>query len=229
MKKIFFSPNKKKLALTLFDLGAFQDKTKSKNGAGFKLKLHEKNPRAPLSPIYLNLRTPDNPKPGPLTPEAVNEIGKILYQIAQKHRLKYDRVVGVPRAGDPLTEAFYKMSGKKGSLLRLSKIEEATGRQVSQIIEGGYEVGDGVLLIDDLITKADSKLEAIKILEEEGLQVIGILLLVDREQGGSEQLRKMGYDVYTVFTLSELLKFYLQAGKISQELFNEIKEYLASN
>lgn len=229
MAELLFSPDQAEVALTIFDLGAFQDKTKSPEGKGFKLKLHEKDPTAPLSPIYLNLRTPDNPKPGPLTPEAIAIMSKVLHEIAQEQNLEYDHIAGVPRAGDPLAEAFHTASGKKGSLLKMTKIERGEKRRISGIINGDYETGDTVLLIDDLITKAGSKLEAIKALEEDGLRVIGILLLVDREQGGADQLRDMGYDVHTAFTLSQLLEFYLKAAKITQDHFDEIKEYLANN
>lgn len=59
------------LALKLFDIGAVQF-------GEFKLKLHEKNPDAPLSPIFFNFRTPDNPKPGPLTDEVLDLVGKVV-------------------------------------------------------------------------------------------------------------------------------------------------------
>ena len=61
-----------KLAQLLFKVGAI------KFGA-FKLKLHEKDPDAPLSPIYLNLRTDRHPEnPGPLTDEMMNLIGSLF-------------------------------------------------------------------------------------------------------------------------------------------------------
>ena len=70
------------LADELFDLGAIQF-------GNFKLKLHEKNPNAPLSPIYLNLRTPDNPKPGNLTLKIVAQIGRLMYFTAFRKKLDY--------------------------------------------------------------------------------------------------------------------------------------------
>jgi len=225
---------KRQIALTLFEVGAFQDKRQSDEGKGFKLKLHEKDPQAPLSPIYLNLRTPDNPKPGPLTPGLVSLIGEVLYAAACRHELQYIRVAGVPRAGNPLAEAFSKAAllfGRptKIPVLKLAKRECGESRQVVTILEGEYCKGDIVLLIDDLITKADSKFEAIGVLESRGLIVRDVLVLVDREQGGAQQLKKKGYNLWASFTLSGLLDLYLETHQIDQDLYEEIKTYLATS
>lgn len=99
-----------KIALELFDVGAFMDKTKSKEGKGFKLVLHEKEPDAPLCPFYLSLRTPDHPtKPGPLTPEIIMDIAHNLYRLSIQSRLKYDCVAGIPEAGIPIIKAFNRI------------------------------------------------------------------------------------------------------------------------
>ena len=72
---------------------------------GFILKLHEKSD-APLSPIFLNLRTPDNPKPGPLTPEIVNLAASCMQALELEKRLTFDAIVGVPQAGELFATAF---------------------------------------------------------------------------------------------------------------------------
>src|SRR3989344_4810594 len=94
------------LAIALLDDGAVLTaaschplvvERKGQNGKerGFKLKLHEKNPLAPLSPFYLNLRTPDNPKPGPLTPEVVDLGAYCMLLLARRRKLEYDVVIPV--------------------------------------------------------------------------------------------------------------------------------------
>jgi uridine monophosphate synthetase len=214
-----------RLALQLFDIGAI------KFGA-FRLKLHETHPDAPLSPIYLNLRTADNPKPGPITPEIVDEIGQQLYSLAQLVQISYSHVAGVPRAGDPFAEAFSRASTfghHPPPLLRLRKDETPDLRHVSAVLEGTYRRGDRVLLIDDLITQAGSKLEAIRALRETGLVVHDVLVLVDREQGGSRQLQEFNCQLHAVFSLSPLLDLYLERGKIPQAMRDEVSAYLATN
>ena len=85
------------------------------------------------------------------------------------------------------------------------------------------------MLIDDLITKAESKLDAIAVLERNGLVVRDVLVILDREQGGREELRRRGYNLHSIFRLSELLDFYLQGGKIDQQKHDEVTEYLREN
>lgn len=225
------NPLKKSLALLIFDAGGFKDKTKSPQGKGYTLKLHEKNPNAPLSPFYIMLRTPDNPKPGPFTPGVIRAIGQQLYEYAESIDLEYDCVAGIPNAGDPIAEAFYaSIPSEKGiRLIKLGKVAGGNGRRIKGIVEGKHSPGDHVLLIDDLVTQADTKKEAAAEVKNEGLIVAAILVLVDREQGGATDLRKSSYNFQSVFTVSELLDIYLESGRISQEMFNEIKKYLAEN
>jgi len=224
-----------RLARKLFEIGAFLDKSRSPEGKGFKLKLHEKNSDAPLSPYYLNFRTPDHPtKSGPLTPEVIKEIGAVLY-----HRslgLAYNQVAGIPRAGDPLAEAFFdilRSNSKRLSfgcgIIKLDKEESLEKRQVTKIKEGHWDPGERVLLIDDLVTKADSKLEAIEALEKNQLRVRDILVLVDREEGGVDVLNAKGYNVHWIFKFTDLLWLYRNEGLITQEAYKEIEDYLGGN
>lgn len=76
----------------------------------FKLKLHEKNPDAPLSPFYLNLRTKNNPtNPGPLTEDDCDSIATALWGIVQRNDLDFQAVAGIPHAADPIIEALERI------------------------------------------------------------------------------------------------------------------------
>ncbi len=221
------------VGLAIFDIGAFLDKTKSPEGKGFKFKLHEENPKAPLSPSYLDLRTPNHPtKPGLLTPEIVGRIADNHYGLARRRQLKYDCVSSVPYAGDPFANAFAKVffsrTGRKLPIIKLGKKEAREKREVTEIIDGAWEPGWTALLIDDLVTQAHSKLESIGALKREGLVVEDVLVFVDREQGGREELNRKGYNLHAVFLFSELMELYLQKGKISPEMHKEIMDYLAN-
>lgn len=225
------------LALALWDVGAFLDRTtirpNNPDGRGFRLKLHETQPDAPFSPYYLNLRIPDNPKPGPLTPEIVKQAALGMYGLAEADGLFYECVAGVPNAGDPFAAQFHALvpADEEVSLLRLGKEDGPGGRKVTRILTGSYGEGDSAVAIDDLITKAESKLEAIEVLEDAGLVTDHVLVLVDREQGGREQLELevQGYNLHSVFTITELLSIYVAAGRMSPELSEEIADYMAAN
>lgn len=194
----------------------------------FRLKLHETQPDAPLPPIYLSFRKP--PK-GPLTDGAVRQLADALEGLASTRHLKYDCVVGVPEAGEPFAEAFTKDA--KVPLLFLDK-EEADGkRQVvagkrfkESMMKSNISAGARVLLIDDLVTQAHSKLEAAEALRSAGLVVNDVLVLVDREQGGLEELAKAGLTLHAVWGLSRLLDFYLESGLIQPSTHHETVAYL---
>ncbi|MEI8096604.1 MAG: hypothetical protein WCG73_00670 [Candidatus Moraniibacteriota bacterium] len=191
---------------------------------GFKLKLHEKNPDAPLSPIYLNLRIPSNPKAGPLTPEIVEMAAQCMHSFAFMNEIHYNATAGIPHAGDPFAEIFSSIPFPS-PLIKMGKEDAGEKRRIGAVV-GEVPKGETVLVIDDLVTAADSKIEAIASLEAAGLVVLDVMVLVDREQGGKEQLAGNGYTLHSVFTISELLDLYAGSGTITPELASEIKAYL---
>jgi uridine monophosphate synthetase len=220
-----FTPAEEDLAVQLFDIGAVQF-------GEFKLKLHEKNPNAPLSPIFFNFRTPDNPKPGPITEEVLKLIGQVLYSRALKLWLEYDHIAGIPHAGTPLAETFFKTElADTGapSQLRFKKLQEGEKRRIGELIGEGFDEDEVVLLIDDLITEADTKFEAIVETEKAGLQVDAVLVLLDREQGGRQQLEVWGYKVVAIYQLWELLAYYAYLDRIDQATVDKIMAYVREN
>ena len=225
------------LALALMGIGAVLtresdhplviERSSKKNGKerGFKLKLHEKSPDAPLSPFYLNLRTADN-KDGPLTKELVDQSASCMHMLIDKNGLAFDAVAGIPRAGDPFAEALSGFMDKP--LIKLDKYEHNGKRQIASL-KGEVPVAiKNVALVDDLITGADSKVEAVRILQNAEIAVDNVVVLVDREQGGYDQLMEWGCNLHSVFTISEMLEFYVDAGKMSDQTYVDIRAYLAA-
>jgi uridine monophosphate synthetase len=140
----------------------------------------------------------------------------------------------IPEAGTPFGNQFYKVayqSDVNASQLTLTKTVDAeTGeRHITEQVTGDFEEGDICLLIDDLITAAGTKLEAIQALKANGIVVSQILVIVDREQGGSLQLAGAGYELVALFTLSELLDFYVAEGLLTAEKADEVRAYIAAN
>jgi orotate phosphoribosyltransferase len=112
------------------------------------------------------------------------------------------------------------MSFPECKLPMISPRLDAKGYGIKRSIDGVFCKGNIAILIDDLITKADSKFSAISVLEENGLRVNDIVVLVDREQSGVRELGKRGYACHVAFKLRELLDIYLESGKISREQYN---------
>jgi len=215
-------PIREELAHALFDIGAI------KFGA-FRLKLHETQPDAPLSPIYLNLRTPDN-KGGPLTPRILELIGTVLANLIGSLGIDFNLIVGLPRAGDPIADAVHAALGRPDvRILRLVKSEGDGKRQITEIESGSFTPGDRAIVIDDLVTKAGTKREGISVLENPGIQIAAVIVLVDREQGGREELEKAGYAVHAAFMLTELLDMYVASLDITHSKRDEVLAYIAAN
>jgi orotate phosphoribosyltransferase len=186
----------------------------------FLLKLHEKFPDAPKSPIYLNLRTTDNPKPGPLLQSDLRLAAELMSKMAICTYLNFTHVLGIPNAGAPFADALvrYRREAHRDMLELLTLNKEATseGRRVGHLLSGSWHTGDRVLLVDDLITQAHTKFEAVKSVQAFCLRVAGLLVLVDREQGGAGQMRKAGIPFVSVCTLSDMLNFYVREGYMKE-------------
>jgi uridine monophosphate synthetase len=135
---------------------------------------------------------------------------------------EFDVLADVPMAATPFVAI----------ISHLSRVPMITPRQPKThgsgaSIDGAYHRGQTAVVIDDLVTKADSKLEAVRVLEAEGLQVRDVVVLVDREQGGREQLTAAGYSLHAAVRFTELMDIYRRAGVIDDEMFARISDYMA--
>jgi len=97
-----------------------------------------------------------------------------------------------------------------------------TGR----IAGGEVKKGEKILFFDDVVTDGRSKLDGIKPLQELGAEVETVLVVIDREQGGRENLEKLGFKFRAVATLSELVNILTKSRKITEEQAKEILNYV---
>jgi orotate phosphoribosyltransferase len=104
---------------------------------------------------------------------------------------------------------------------------EAKTHGASGAINGAYTPGQSALVIDDLVTRAESKLEAIRVLEANGLRVRDVAVLVDREQGGAQELAAAGYQLHAAVTLSQLLDHWRATGGIDEATYERVRAYTA--
>jgi uridine monophosphate synthetase len=210
------------------------NKRKAIEFGAFRLKLHEKKPNAPLSPFFINIRNKDNQtRPGPLEVSDYDFIARSILQVIKESGIVFDAIAGIPRAGDPIVDAIEKlmdylpgMDQGDSRIIRLAKEEKDGARRIIPMPGFEYKKGERVLLIDDLVTKADTKLEAIRAVESQGAIVAGLIVLVDRLQGGSDEIKKAGYEIRCAFTIRELLDFYVQEKLIEADKYHEAIEYI---
>lgn len=107
--------------------------------------------------------------------------------------------------------------------------EAKTYGLTGRIIGGEIRRGEHLLFFDDVLTDGKSKIEGIKPLEDEGGVVDAIVVVIDREQGGKENLESLGYEVKAITTISEVVDRLLNAGKISVEEAEKIISYVRSH
>jgi uridine monophosphate synthetase len=104
--------------------------------------------------------------------------------------------------------------------------EKKTYGITGRIAGGNVIEGERLLFFDDVITDGKSKLEGIRPLERLGACIQMVLVIVDREQGGRENLEKMGYRFHALTTISELVKSLFQSSCISKERADTVLEFI---
>lgn len=195
-------PNKVDLALALHDLQAIQF-------GSFTLQ------SGVQSPIYVDLRLlVSNPQGLAL---AASQYGKILDDLI------FDRLAAIPYAGLPLGTAVALQTRMPLIYPRKEVKEYGTGRT----IEGWYHPGETVVVLDDLISSGGSKVTAIKPLVEAGLKVQDVVVLIDRESGGREEMAALGVTVHSVFKLRDMLDILVHHERITPEQRKAVDSFLA--
>jgi orotate phosphoribosyltransferase len=168
------------------------------------------------SPFYINLRFLIS------IPSVLRQSCEAMSAAAAG--LKFDRVAGIPFAGLPLGV----MVSQQLAVPLIYPRPEVKQHGDVRAIEGDYAPGETVLVVDDLITNGGAKIEAIKPLQEAGLKVKDIVVLIDREQGGVRLMAEKGYAVHSVMTVSELLDKLKGMGLISEDQFRTSIDYVRS-
>ena len=92
----------------------------------------------------------------------------------------------------------------------------------------GAEVskGDNILFFDDVVSEGLSKIEGIKPLQELGAQVKHLMVVVNREQGGKENLEKAGYKVHSLAKVSEIVDSLYRQKSVSKEQADAVLNYI---
>jgi len=166
------------------------------------------------SPIYLDLRLLVS------HPPLLREVARAMASTARE--LMFERIAAVPYAGLPIGVALALEMNWPLIYPRREVKEHGTRRA----IEGYFQPGETALVVDDLITRGDSKLEAIAPLEAAGLTVRDVLVLIDREQGGAEDLARRGYHLHTILRLNELLDNLRESACITPDQHAQVLRYL---
>jgi orotate phosphoribosyltransferase len=134
-------------------------------------------------------------------------VGKLFYE-AIRDVAGIDGVGGITLGADPIATATSIAAHIAGRPMHAFIIrKEPKGHGTGQWLEGRKNLppGSRVIIVEDVVTTGGSSMKAVNRAKEEGLEVLGIVTLVDREEGGRENIEKEGYWLKTIFTKSELV------------------------
>lgn len=140
--------------------------------------------------------------------EGISLIGKIVFEIIKKKKPCVTAIGGLTMGADPIAiSTIIAALANSVSLKAFSVRKEPKTYGKKKLIEGNLETSDNVVILDDVITTGSSTIKAIDAVREFGANIVMVVALVDRCEGGTEKIRSMGYDVQALFNVDELLDY----------------------
>jgi len=170
-----------------------------------------------LSPYYVDLRLI------PSNPEAFQRTIAMYVSVFEPNLIKRtQRLAGVPMAG--IAYAAVVALNLSKPLLYVRKDQKEHGRE--RRIEGLLKPGDRVVVLDDVVTTGKSVLEAAEAIRGEGGVVDDAVVLLDRQQGAPENMRKNGVKLHSFTTMRRIAERLLSLGEIDEAQYNEISRQI---
>jgi uridine monophosphate synthetase len=166
------------------------------------------------SPIYVDLRLLVS-RPA-LLQMAAQAYAEILRTIS------CERIASVPYAALPIGTAVSLAT----DVPMIYPRKEAKAHGLGKDIEGLWQPGEQVVVIEDLITSGGSTITTAERLRAVGLIIDHVIVLIDREQGGVEKLAAAGISAHSVFRLTEILDTLVSGGSLSENKRAEVLAFL---
>jgi orotate phosphoribosyltransferase len=146
-----------------------------------------------------------------MSPEGQLLIGRAGLAALRRTGWPVDAVGGLTLGADPIayaiahTSALAAERGEDEMVRAFTVRKEAKQHGTGKLIEGPFQAGDRVVVVEDVITTGGSALKAVEAVRAAGGEVVGVLALVDRQEGGREALEAAGLTVVALATAADLL------------------------
>ncbi|MBI4689067.1 MAG: orotate phosphoribosyltransferase [Nitrospirae bacterium] len=142
-----------------------------------------------------------------LHPEGMYLIGNLIFELIKDLNVK--GIGGLTLGADPVAYAVSYTSYLKDKPIETFVVRKsAKSHGTMQWIEGNIKEGDRVVIIDDVITTGKSTIEAINRAKEAGLNIVKVISLIDRQEGGRENIEALGYKVDALILRDEVMELY---------------------
>jgi orotate phosphoribosyltransferase len=145
-------------------------------------------------------------RPTTMHPEGLAAIGPLGLHAIGERGWSPTSVGGLTLGADPVSYAIAYASQLAGIPVRAFTVrKEAKAHGTGKVIEGAFESGDRVVVVEDVITTGGSALRAVEAVRAAGATVLGVLAVVDRSEGGREAIEAQGLEVAALVTAAEII------------------------
>ena len=168
------------------------------------------------TPVYFDLRLIVS------HPKVLSQAGRLIKKYIEDNKLEYDIICGVPYGAFAVATALSLQTDKP----MVFKRKEAKDYGCKKMVEGTYKEGDTCLLIEDVVVYGTSIIETSECIKEYKLKVKDAITLLDREQGGPQNVLDHEVNFHSILKASDLLEYLHRKGKVSTEVMNETIEFL---
>jgi orotate phosphoribosyltransferase len=140
-----------------------------------------------------------------MSPEGLALIGPMALATIRRMKWNADSVGGLTLGADPISYAVSYASFASPPHIRAFTVrKEPKQHGARKLIEGPFIEGDRVVIVEDVVTSGTSAVRAIEAVREAGGEVVGVLAIVDRHEGGTEKLRAAGFSLESLVDGDEL-------------------------
>jgi orotate phosphoribosyltransferase len=140
-----------------------------------------------------------------MSAEGMVLIGRMGWEAIQQMGWRPVAVGGLTMGADPVAYAVAAASfGSAAAVDAFSVRKEPKDHGTGRLIEGNFNSGDAVVVVEDVITSGGSAMKAVAAIEEAGGTVLGVLAVVDREEGGRAVLETEGRRIVVLTSASDL-------------------------
>ncbi|MEM1282207.1 MAG: orotate phosphoribosyltransferase [Chlamydiota bacterium] len=169
------------------------------------------------SPFYIDLRLITS------YPILLKSITEEMWK--KINEIDFEVICGVPLTAIPMATAI----SLDQNIPMIMRRKEVKKHGTKKVIEGVYRPGQRCVIVEDLITSGISILETVEPLKQEGLIVKDVVLLIDREQGGRENLEERNINLHAVMTISDILSVLIEENRIEKTVANQVNIFINQN